>query len=360
MFRDRDGWRVAWRVDGKKTSKYFDAKKDAQRFELELASGVIPKAEAADLTFADFASRWLERYCKVEKAPSQWYVDESTIRVHLVPALGQRKMRQITEDELLQFRIEVKAKVHPKTKRPIAPKTANLILGLLKKMFVVAKQWKLIVENPATELKMFTVPEQRTDYWTAEERDFFLNFAGQEDPRLVELVVMACHSGMRRGEIAGLKRGQIDFEHRMIRIDGVYCFRAEQRLDRTKNGRIGHVPMNEALFAALQRYKLLPPEQAIFPPERFAHLAQTLKKVSRKVGAKPIRYHDLRHTFASNLVTDGVELYTVQKLLRHETAAMTQRYAHLAPATMRDAVDRLSRKGVPQETEKPGKVSKIK
>lgn len=344
MFRDRDGWRVQWtnRLTGERQSQKFDSKGAARLFEAELKQGLRSKAPAASLTFAEFADRWLEDYCKPEKAESQWSTDESAIRVHMKPVLGHMRLGQIKAAPLEAFRRQLRAKVNQRTKRALSPKTVNLVLSLLKKMLKTAVKWGLIGESPAEGMELYSQPERAVKYWTIEERDRFLRFARNIDPDFADLCLVAAYTGLRRGELAGLQRHQVMFDQGVIQVDAVYCFRSKQRIERTKNRKIGWVPMTAEVRAALADRQLAATTSPIFPLVLFKDALGQLHGLAKAAGVRKIRFHDLRHTYASALVSQGVDLYRVQKLMRHETAAMTQRYAHLAISDLQEAADRIS------------------
>jgi len=363
MFRDRDGWRVQWRVGAKRHSRKFDSKREAQRFEVELKAGRVSRAERepVDLTFAEFADRWMRDYCKREKAQSQWYADESTLRIHILPVFGAMRLREITKVDVAGFRERLRDSKHPKTGAPLKPKTVNLVLATLKRMLAVAVDWDLLPVNPAHGISAVKVPEQPFYYWTAVERDRFLRFARHEDPAFADLVLVAAHTGLRLGELAGLQVAQVDFERRLIRVDATYCFRARQRLERTKTGRMGYVPMNEPTFEALADRRLAATFAPVFPPELFRHAPQRLRRLAKRAGVRPIPFHGLRHTCASIMVMDGVPLYTVQRMLRHASPIMTQRYAHLADDQLHEAASRLvARSAGTQHAEEGGNLRSIK
>lgn len=124
---------------------------------------------------------------------------------------------------------------------------------------------------------------------------------------------------------------------------------------RTKNRAIGHVPMDTEVCQALQRCRLMAPTASVFRLEAFKHLAQRLRKLAKVVGVKPIRFHDLRHTFGSQLAMERVELSARQTLMRHKTTAMTNRYTHFAPDYLRSEIEKLARKGGTQESAESGK-----
>lgn len=339
MFKDRDGWRVQWTENGKRHSRKFDSKGAAKVFEAQLRHGLLPQAGASTMTFTAFADEWLKRYCEAQKDLSQHVTDESTIRVHLKPQLGELRLIELQKPKLLSWRDSLQHWVAKKTGQPIKPKTRNNAIGLLKKMLQTAVEWDYLPANPAASLKAYPVDEVEIDYWTGEERDRFWRFARQESPEFAKICIFAALTGLRRGEIAGLQRHQLNFDARTILVNAKYCFKKNQRRLRPKGKTWETVPMNSEVAKLLEDRKLLLPEAPVFEKELLRHAAVTLRRLCEKIGARPIRFHGLRHTFGSSLAMAGVDSYTRQRLMRHKTPAMTQRYSHLAPSHLAEAAE---------------------
>ncbi len=327
--------------DGRRVSKTFPTKILAADFEAKLT---LERYQPQDLvkesrqSFAEFSEVWLRDYCKIEKAASQLREDESRLRLYLNPAFGKRRLNSLAHVDLVQL----KARLSEQRKRDgelLSPKTINHALALAKKITATAVEWDAIRKDPFKKVELLELNEQAFDFWSAEERDRFLRFARHVDSEFAKAVAVAVHTGLRRGELAGLQRYQVDFDRRQIQVSAVYCYKSGRRILRTKNRKIGWAPMNAAAFDALLDKKLLPPTANIFGTELLRHAAVRFRRLCEKVDARPIRFHDLRHTFASSHVTAGVPLYTVQKLMRHETITMTERYSHLAPGYMREVAE---------------------
>jgi integrase len=117
------------------------------------------------------------------------------------------------------------------------------------------------------------------------------------------------------------------------------------KADTAKSGSARHVPLNAEAKDVLKRWKGKDEvEGLVFPGVEGGKLTNINKSwatVTTKAKLSDFRFHDLRHSFASKLVRSGVDLYTVKTLLGHSDFAMTQRYAHLAPDHLSDAVERL-------------------
>jgi integrase len=158
------------------------------------------------------------------------------------------------------------------------------------------------------------------------------------DEHLKPIVVCALHAGMRKGEILNLRWENVDLKHGFI------------LLDQTKNGERREIPINATLretFTELfQGTKERPrridiPHVFYDPPtgKPYRDVKRSFNTACRKAKIKDFHFHDLRHTFASQLVMARQDLTTVKELLGHKTLTMTLRYAHLAPSHKVKAVE---------------------
>lgn len=152
---------------------------------------------------------------------------------------------------------------------------------------------------------------------------------------LTPMVLLSLNTGLRQGELFSLEWESVDLRQKTITVLASH----------SKGNNTRHVPMNAEALAVLRAIK---PEDAaglVFKSpvsgERFNNVKKAWAEVTKAARLPSLRWHDLRHDFASQLVMRGVSLFTVQKLLGHSNARMTQRYARLAPATLADAVNLL-------------------
>ena len=336
MFKRGNTYVVKWRDKGVQRQKSFKRKALAQKFESELTLGLVAEDERVNLgreSFTDFARRWLQDYCKIENSESQQRGAESIIRVHLVPAFGHKSLRDISQHDLLGLRGRLK------TKNYLSVKSINNICMQAKKILQTAVDWEVIHANPFAKVKPLKLPEQPFDYWTPEERDRYLGYVKSEDPDHWEVVAFTCHTGMRLGEVQGLKRECIDFDRRLITVKEQFNVNL-QKFQPTKGKNIRHIPMNEVTYQILLSRRLIAPSELIFP-RPIRHTVRGIKKWAHKAGVKAIRYHDLRHTFASCLAMAGVPLVVIQTVLGHADIRETQRYSHLAPGHLNGVTDLL-------------------
>jgi integrase len=154
------------------------------------------------------------------------------------------------------------------------------------------------------------------------------------------MVLLALHTGMRRGELFKLKWSDIDFRQKHIRLKAM----------NTKSNKTRYAYLNDVTDKLLREWRkaqgnVLNIDGLVFPNPVTGKPLTTVKRAWKTVVTKAqlqdFRLHDCRHDFASQLVTKGVPLYTVAELLGHSGVEITQRYAHLAPRHKADAVSLL-------------------
>jgi integrase len=193
-----------------------------------------------------------------------------------------------------------------------------------------------------------------TDYRylrTDAERDMFLRAARDEGGLVFTLYATAVFTGMRAGELAGIRWDDIDFDKRLITVQRSFT-------GPTKAGDVRYVPILDALLPLLRTWRLrcagtivfpnrdgrmLQPSGRVFQEVLHRVLACTeLPKRDRRGKSRPyVTFHDLRHTFASQWMMAGGDLFKLQKILGHKSSQMTLRYAHLTPHAFKEDWARL-------------------
>ena len=143
---------------------------------------------------------------------------------------------------------------------------------------------------------------------------------------------------MRLGELFGLDWSAVDFQRRMVAVRQSFV---RGNFGTPKSNKIRHIPLTDDVCLAL--YESRKPSGLIFHREDGTPLSQhiaerALHRACNRAGLPLIGWHALRHTFASDLASEGVSMRAIQELLGHSTIVMTQRYAHLAPSSLRDAM----------------------
>lgn len=340
-FRTKNGtWRVLVRRSGKRVSENFPTKALAELFERKTKLGQYDLGDKKEcrLTFGEFVETWMRDYAAVEVGETSRIEYEGEIRHHLVPAFGETKLTDLSQHDLLRFRAKLQ-----ETRKP---KTVNNIVILAKSILSTAAKWHsanrpLIAVSPWSGIANLPIDEQDFGYWLPTERDKFLEAARFLNPKFTEACLLAVFTGMRRGEIRALGRKAVDLDRGTIGVMRNFSERTQRIHDRTKNRKLGWLPMTDQVKRMLMRRADLAPDQLIFEPDVLKGARHKLRRLANRVGVPPIRFHDLRHTFASCLIMNGVDIYTVQRLMRHSSISMTQRYAHLAPDYLQREISKI-------------------
>ncbi len=311
----------------RKTAQAVIAKKKAEIAENKFLD---VRKDPDPVKFYDFAKEYLQ-WAKANKKPSSHRRDLTSM-IQLNNEFETKDMQEITTWQIEKYKVERKEKYNPAT--------VNREMALLKHLFSKAIEWGKMKENPAKKIKFFKGVAKRVRFLMPKEvRRLLSNCADFLKP----IVIVAVHTGMRRGEILGLKWDQVDLVQRIITI-----------LD-TKNHERKDIPMDETvrtLLLNLERRGEFVFSTASGNPFNGTTIHYAFHDAMEKSGITDFRFHDLRHTFVSNLVMAGVKIEKVQKLLGHKMLTMTQRYAHLAPGYLAESVkvlDRVMSQNPPRE-----------
>ncbi len=312
-----------------------------QKRKLEIREGkYLDIRKTQRVRFEELCDIYLKQHA-IPQIKKSWHSDVDTIKV-LKRWFEGKHLHEITPLLVNKFKVE--------RRQEVSPATTNRGLACLKCMFNKAKEWgKFNGDNPVTKVKCFKENNQRVRFLEKEEIDTLL--ANSNEP-LRSIIIVALNTGMRKGEILGLKWRDCDFHRGLI------------RLTNTKNNESRTVPMNDRVKEVLIKVRKHSESPYIFCHKDgkpygdikksffTACIGAGIIKISKQ-GKKTIilepkgtkfRFHDLRHTFASHLVMSGVDLNTTRELLGHKSIAMTIRYSHLSPDAKRRAVDILGQR----------------
>lgn len=243
-------------------------------------------------------------------------------------------------------RADISAYIMKRKDDGVKPATINRELDVLSASINYAKKrWDWDIPNPVLGMSL-KEPEGRLRWLTRAEADALIRAAESESrtPHLPDFIRLALNTGCRRGELFMLDWGRVDLREGVIRLESQHTKSRKRRM----------IPLNEEARQALLGRARFRAEYCPASPWVFAHktgarileLHTAFRTACRRAGIEDFRIHDLRHTFASWLVSAAVPLLEVKELLGHADINMTLRYAHLAPDNLRGAVsvlDRMSR-----------------
>jgi len=340
VFQKSGNWFIDYRLpNGKRRQEKIGTSKKLAETVLQKRKVAIAEGKFLDLvknekiTFEAFAKEYLALHSRPHK--KTWITDEYHFK-DLERFFGGKYLFAITAQDIEHFKAErLKeriGKVKKGEEKFVSTSTVNRQLATLRNMFNKAVAWGKLQVNPMKDVRSLKEPKGRLRFLEQEE---IIKLLASCSKKMKPIVILALFTGMRRGEILGLKWPDIDFKRNIITL-----------LD-TKNGEKREVPMNGHVKTALIHIKRNPYTQNVFCDNNGAVYQDIRKSFStalRKSGINNFRFHDLRHTFASQLVMTGANLNTVRELMGHKDITMTLRYSHLAPSYKQEAVDVLGKK----------------
>lgn len=313
-----------------RTLKFARTKKEAEAAEAVIMSQVFQQAygfEAKpDKNFEEFVVETFLPYSEANK--KSFYSDLSICRV-LVRKFKGKTLRQITPPLIESFKQEfLNQTTRRGSRRSMA--TVNNHLRVRSKIFSLAVDAEIIESNPCRKVKKFQPNNQRVRVLSKEEETRL--FEALEDNELVrQIVTLALHTGMRRGEIFNLKWFDVDFTRGFIQV----------RESKSNKKRL--IPMNSTVSSLLGGLKRK--SEYIFPSPRTGGRLDNIKKsfqrAVEKARIEDFRFHDLRHTAATRMADAGADAFTLMKILGHSDIRMTSRYTHATDSALRRAVANL-------------------
>jgi len=328
-----DGQKV--RISGTPTLNTKLAAEAAERDEINRR--VSPPAAIEEKkempTFQKFVDKvWWPTYpSSVNNRPSTCQEKEIHLRIHLKPTLGPLPLDKIRGEvvNVLMAKLKVESK--------LGPKSIKNVMGTLRRVLASAVEWEYLGGMPP--LPRIKVAQPEWDFLTPEEAAKVLESARARSEEVYASILFALHTGARAGEEIALEWGDVDFRSRMI------VFRRSSTkgyVGPTKSGKERRVPLTDTLEAALKAIRHLRGKRVFCKEDGSAlligQLHERLWGACRRAGLREIRWHDLRHTFASQLAMKGVPIPQIQQWMGHSTITMTMRYAHLAPGSGADLI----------------------
>jgi integrase len=286
-------------------------------------------------TVRDLARDYLERHAVPNKRPGSVADDEAMLQRIILPKLGTVKVAAVGRQDIEKLHNSLRS----------TPYMGNRLLALLSKMFNLAVAWGWRATNPAKGIPRFH--EDRRQRWLSAEELSRLWALLEQHPnrRSARAVMLLTLTGSRRNEVLGATWDQFDLNR------GIWTKPSHH----TKAKRTEYVPLSNAALALLStmRGETEPQSPYLFPGDAankpLCDIKKFWKSVCRTAGLEKLRLHDLRHSYASNLVSQGVSLHIVGKLLGHTQPQTTARYAHLDDAALRQATEGFSKSvGLPE------------
>ena len=326
IYKRRGAWCVNFTANGRRVRETVGPNKKVAEKVLSLRMTQVlenryfpPNRQLSRMPVKDFAQMYLER----EGALLKSILTERNRVLAWAREFGRRPLPQITRTEIEAWRREKMASCRPAT--------INRDLSRLRHMLNLAVEWELLEESSMQGIKFLRENNARTRYLSLEECQRLI--ASCIAPHIRALVGVALHSGMRLGEILNLRWYDLDFASGFILVRD------------SKNGESRHVPMDATLAALFRAYPHRLGTDLVFSSSSGGHIVDVrtgFQNACKRAGLTDLHFHDLRHTFASQFVMAGGDLYILKEILGHKSITMTQRYAHLSPTYKIKAIDRMN------------------
>jgi len=288
--------------------------------------------ERQALTFEAYFRKTYMPAAKVSKKKTTCRQEESIFKTWLNPNIGRIRLIDLRPLHIEKIRRDM-------VKRDKAPRTIQLALATARQVWNHARNNGIVTGDwPGRSVKTGRFDNRRLRFLTPDECDLLLKKLKETSQQVHDMALLSLDTGMRAGEVFSLDWENVDLEAGRVKV-----------MD-TKSGRNRIAYMTERVKDMFQS---LPNRQGlVFQSNRGQPVTQISKTFERAVAdlgfnkgiidrRNKVTFHTLRHTFASDQVASGTDLYEVKKLLGHSTLALTERYSHVRDENLQAAVKRM-------------------
>jgi integrase len=316
----------------------------------ELEQEEKERLERESLTFAEFFRNVYSAQSSADKSPKSVRREDALFRLWIQPTVGGIPLSRVSPINLER----IKKKMADAGQ---APRSIHYCLAVIRQVFNHAKRLGVFQgDNPVSKVKKPTSDNRRLRFLSYSEAVQLLEALSAKSEQVYEMALVSLHCGLRAGEVFSLTWADVDLDQGTLTLRD------------TKSGRNRIVFMTEDVQSIMKLKVKGVPSSLVFPGrggKRIETISKTFDRVVNDLGFNAgitdprlrVCFHTLRHTHASWLVAQGVDLYVVQKILGHQSLAMTQRYSHLAPDMLQRAT-RVFEKGLKRSNDN-GNVAKL-
>ena len=319
----------------------------------EECGGLKPEKVRPEMPFGDWLTYWYENHSKPKIRPTTQETYESRIRLHIIPEIGDIPLNKLTQNDLQQFYGRLKKsgrkRFTDKYGEGLSDRMVRMCHATCRSALEKAVQDGLIRVNPAIGCKLPPKKAREMQVLTREELQRFLiqaKFEGYYEVFLLDLA-----TGLRRGELMALQWDDLNFKTGVLNVNKqVYDVRGQLQIStpKTKTS-VRKIVLPPAVVAVLREYKKTVDSRWMFPspvkeecPITPGVVRRRLQFILEHAGCKHVRFHDLRHTFATLALENGMDVKTLSTILGHVSAATTlNTYSHITEEMRRQAAARI-------------------
>lgn len=312
--------------------------------------------EDSNMTLGEWLDRWINEYMIFTIRESTLDSYKAMIKNQIKPYLGDRPLSALTTQELQKFYNTVKKKGRVKPDKLHGTELADRMVrgchSVCRKGLEKSVKERLIRVNSAIGCKLPPKKAREMQVLTQNEILRFLHQAKEEG--YYELFLLELGTGMRRGEILALKWSDLNFKTGELHIERqVYIIKAEVIISEPKTkASIRTVILPPSLLKTLVAYKETVDSEWMFPsptdngrPRNPSSVRKRLQLILERAGCKKVRFHDLRHTFATMALEHGMDVKTLSATIGHVSSATTlDIYSHITDTMQRQAAVHIDRK----------------
>lgn len=346
----------------RRLEKYIEEELLKFKMEVEAAGYIKPEK----MTFSQFVEEWREKYAKNELSPrtQKNYIDH--INARLLPVLGRRRMDEIKPMHVVSILNDLR---RPDARLdgngPLSDRTIVYIYNVMRNLFSVAEDWRLIVENPMADIKKPKAEKKKAQFYDADEAESVIRSL-QDEPLMWRLLILgAMIGGLRRGELVALEWSDVHFDAGALHVrKSISLEEGGEVFEKgTKNTEDRFVEMPLWYMEEMKQYRKEwlqerwsvgdmwrgGDREYVFhagfgEPLYFDYPSEWWTKFVTRRGLRRIRFHDLRHSSATLMIEMGVPLKVIQERLGHKQhQTTTDIYSHVTKKLSREAADKFDR-----------------
>ena len=362
--RGKDTYRLVvscgYNLDGKPakhTKTVHCTKKEAEielaQFVTKVQSGMV--ADGKSMTFAEFTEIWKRDYGSKELAPTTYARYLGILNTRILPYFSKFKLDKIKPTDIMKFYdmlendTQIRRLKNNKGERLTKPLSKKTILEhhrLLRAMLHKAVYWQLIVNNPAERVQPPKTRKPKRKYYDDEQCKILLENLETQEIKYKVAIIITIFTGVRLGELMGLEWTDIDFRNGIISINKASQYLSEKGVftkDPKTESSIREVAIPSFVLSLLEEYKLWYEEQKSFYGELWhesnrlfvqdngkpihpSTISKWFEQFVKKIGLPVINFHGLRHTNATLLISQQVDVATVSARLGHAQITTTYNF----------------------------------
>lgn len=317
-------------------------KKESERLQKE-------NEEKENISFGNYFQNTYFPVAKDSKKPGSFLKEEQHFRLWIKPVLGNRPFKTIKPIHIEKIKKNISSEGR-------SPRTVQYVFATIRQVWNRARADGLVFDDsPTKKVKIPRIDNKRIRFLSQDEAEALLENLSIRNMQTHDMSLLSLDTGMRAAEIFALTWGNVDTERGIISVfDAKGGSRFSYMTERVKKMFLRRGPKGRERLVFTDKKGGILKEM----PQTFRTAVKALRFNEHIPDRRErVVFHTLRHTFASWLVEAGEDIYVVKKLMGHASISMTERYSHLSPGTLRNAIQKLEKQN---ERKKTGKVFMLK